>query len=195
MSRTARDVRMGGTAMFKRHLGSMLFALFVLAPGIAPALDSGFDPPIAFYVNEPFGRDGAPFNPSAWQAIGGNWQGVAGTYNSTVASANALTTLFEYFIDPIAAPPEPAPSSNFTYRARIMNAGATATQLAGVIYNYFDADSYDEAVFSPTGTMFLRHVNNGTVTTFLTNGYSGGARNVWFDVSLTVSNRRLTIAV
>jgi hypothetical protein len=180
--------------MLTRDGRLVLLALFVLTPGVTPALDTGFDPPTAFYVDEPFGREASPFNPASWESIGGNWQPSGGTYDSTVASPSAVTTLFEYFIDPFGGPSD-APRANFTLRARILNQGGTATQLAGVIYNYFDADSYDEAVFSPTGTLLLRHVNNGTVTTFLTTSYSGGARNVWFDVNLTVNSRMLTLAV
>jgi len=181
--------------MFTRHCGSLLLASLALAPAVTEAIDSGFDPPIAFYVDQQFGRDGFPFDPSAWESIGGSWQGTAGTFNSTVAAPTAVTTLFEYFVDPIAAPPRPTPQADFTFRVRVLNQGSAATQLAGVVYNYVSNSFYDEAVFSPTGTLLLRHVSNGTATTFLTTTYFGGARNVWFDVNLTVAHNALTIAV
>ncbi|HEV8331702.1 MAG TPA: family 16 glycoside hydrolase [Steroidobacteraceae bacterium] len=181
--------------MYTRCRNSVLLALLVLQSGIAIALDSGFIPPIGFYVNEPFGRVDRPFDPSPWEALGGNWQATSGTYDSTVASATAVTTLFEYFTNPIAAPPDPTPRPDFTYRARVLNRGSAATQLAGVILNYRDISNYDEAVFSPTGTMLLRRVSSGATTTLLTTSFAGGSQNVWFDLDLVVDHGALTIKV
>ena len=138
--------------MFTRN--PVLLALLVLQPAIAFAIDSGFIPPTAFYVNEPFGDSNRPFDPSPWEALGGNWQAPSGTYDSTVASATAVTTLFEYFIIPVN-PPDPTPRPDFTYRARVLNRGSAATQLAGVVLNYRDISNYDEAVFSPPGRRIL----------------------------------------
>lgn len=181
--------------MFTRCRSSVLLALLVFQPAITFAADSGFVPPIGFYVHEQFGADGIPFNPTSWEAVGGSWQGIAGTYDSTVANATAVTTLFEYFINPIAAPPEPTPLPNFTYRARVLNRGSGATQLAGVVFNYRDIANYDEAVFSPTGTMLLRRVSGGAMTTLLTTSYAGGAQNIWLDLDLVVDQGVLTIKV
>ena len=172
-----------------------MVVLLTLSPGASFAADSGFIPPIGFYVHEQFGGDGRIFDPTPWEANGGNWQANAGTYDSTVANTTAVTTLFEYFINPIAAPAEPTPLPDFTYNTRVLNRGSTATQLAGVVFNYRDISNYDEAVFSPTGILLLRRVRGGTPSTVFTTTYAGGAQNVWFDLQLIVAGDTLTIKV
>jgi hypothetical protein len=177
-----------------RYRASILLAMLTVVPSVASAVDSGFVPPIAFYVQEPFGTNTTPFDPRFWESVGGSWQAVAGTYDSTVQAPTAVSTRTQYLNLP-GEEPQTTPRPEFTYRTRVLNQGATATQLAGVVFNYQDAANYDEAVFSPTGTMLVRRVSGGAVTTLHTASYAGGAKNIWFDLQLDVDPSALTIIV
>jgi hypothetical protein len=181
------------------HNGSkcsrIILALLTLVPSAASAMDSGYVPPIAFYVQEQFATSGGlPVEPRYWESVGGSWQAVAGTYDSTVAAPTAVSTIFEYFINPFDES-EPTPRNSFTLRARVLNQGAAATQLAGIVFNYQDAANYDEVVLSPTGTMLLRRVSGGAATTLRTSSLAAGAQNIWFELELLVDQNLLTIKV
>jgi hypothetical protein len=169
--------------------------MLAIASNFAAAVDSGYLPPTAVYVREQFGTiDAAPFDPSPWEAQGGSWKAQRGYYDSTLAAPTAMSTITEYIIDPIAAP-EPGVEANFTCWARMLNRGAAATQLIGIVYNYRDVANYSEAVFSPTGTLLVRRVTNGTTATVATTRYAGGAQNVWFDVEIVRDPGTTTIKV
>jgi hypothetical protein len=64
------------------------------------------------------------------------------------------------------------------HQTRLLNQGAAATQLAGVVFNYQDVANYDEVVFSPIGTMLLRRVSGGAATTLRTTSLTAGAQNI-----------------
>jgi hypothetical protein len=169
--------------------------MFAIGLNAAFAVDSGYIPPLAVYVSEGFGTaDSAPFDPQPWESVGGSWKAAAGTYDNTLAAATAVSTIFEYRIEPVG-PASGAVLSSFTYDSRMLNKGAAATQLVGVVYNYRDVANYHEAVFSPTGTMFVRRVIDGTMSTVASTGYSGGARNVWFEVRIQRDGGATTIKV
>jgi hypothetical protein len=178
--------------MSTRYRTSLLLAILAVVPSVASAVDSGFVPPNAVYVREQFGTSTEPFVPYSWESVGGSWQAAAGTYDNTLAAPTAISTVTEY-LSLVGYEPESTPRPDFTCDTRILNQGATATQLAGVVFNYHDVANYDEAVFSPTGTMLLRRVSGGAATTLLTTSYAGGAQNIWFELELVVEQNALTI--
>jgi hypothetical protein len=182
--------------MCNRYRMSVLMAMLAVGSNLAFALDSGYHPPTAVYVSEQFGAaDSAPFDPPSWEPVGGSWKAAGGTYDNTLPAQTAVSTITEYQINPIASPPTTEVSSTFTYYARMLNKGAAATQLIGVVYDYHDTANYYEAVFSPTGTMFVRRVLDGTMTGVVTTSYYGGAQNLWFEVQIQRGDSATTIKV
>jgi hypothetical protein len=181
--------------MCNRYRMLVLMAMLAAGANVALAMDSGYRPPTAVHVSEEFGTaDSAPFDPQPWEPVGGSWKATAGTYDNTLAAATAISTISEYVINPMDEASSDVPG-HFTYRSLMLNRGAAAAQLVGVVYNYFDIANYYEAVFSPTGTMFVRRVSGGTVTTVVTTRYSGGAQNVWFEVQIQRAGNTTTINV
>lgn len=74
------------------------------AASAAPAVDSGFVPPTATFLQEDFSVVFAGI-PDGWQVEEGFWAASNGTYSSTLSGfATATTTIFTYQIDPNAIP-------------------------------------------------------------------------------------------
>jgi hypothetical protein len=166
---------------------ALLLACFLLMPAsVTLAADSGFVPPTSVYMHTDFDESDSPFSPQPWQPESGTWLASRGTYNSTSAAPTALTTITEYSPNPFGAPNEEVNESGggFYYRARIRNSGSSAKQLAGVVYNYTDAANYYEALFSTDGTLTLRRMLNGTLSSVSSASYKGAGTNVWFDVEI-----------
>ncbi len=158
--------------------------LLILA-ALLPALAFGqaatdFQPPIAIFYDTEFTDPAAV--PENWEINSGVWSVANGSYNSTSAVA-ATTTVVEYVINPID-PPGEGVFPPYTYRARVRNQRAGATNLAGIVFDYVDAANYNEAVFSPTGTFSIRQVRDGTGTPLTSGNYTGGGQHVWFDVEV-----------
>lgn len=161
---------------------SLLLALALAVPNLAAALDDGFVPPLAVFYRTDFPVGTTPSIPATWQIDSGSWMAANGTYDSTAADPTAMSTVFEYVPDP-NGPPDTDINPPFFYRARILNQGTLATNLAGVVYAV-NGNNYFEVVFSPTGTATLRQSGNGTITDVLSTSYTGGGPRVWFDVEV-----------
>jgi hypothetical protein len=175
---------------------AIVAAMLAVVATAAFAMFTWAVPPTAVYVSEQFGTaDSAPFDPQPWESVGGSWKAAAGTYDNTLPAATAVSTIFEYKnLDPVGESTDAVPST-CTYGSRMLNRGVAATQLIGVVYNYHDVANYYEAVFSPTGTMLVRRVLAGTMTTVVTTNYLGGAQNVWFEVQIIRDRGTTTIKV
>lgn len=139
----------------------------------------------AFRVNIPFGDQGffepfnqAPFVPFTPQS--GQWTLTNQTYNSTAVQATSVSLAPIHLGDPTKGN-----TSDFTFRARMVNPYAGAGNLIGVVFNYESSTRYAEVVFSPTGVAKVNSVINGVTKTLATANY-GGKRNVAFDVTLQV---------
>jgi hypothetical protein len=102
--------------------------------------------------------------------------------------------MFEYFPDPIGAPDQ-AVQEPFTYRARLLNRNSAATSLVGVVYAYQGPLNYSEVVFSPTGTATVRQMSSGVLSNVISTSYTGGGRNIWFDVEIARAAPVTTIKV
>lgn len=160
-------------------------ALLILT-SVSLAMDSGFVPPTSVYMHTDFDEVDSPFSPEPWQPEAGAWLASAGTYNNTSAAPTALTTITEYYPNPNGPPNDGVndSTSGFHYRARIRSAGTSVEQLAGVVYNYVDVANYYEALFSAQGTVIVRRMLNGTLSTITSASYKGGGTHVWFDVEI-----------
>jgi hypothetical protein len=182
--------------MCNRYAMAIVAAMLAVVATAAFAMFTWAVPPTAVYVSEQFGTaDSAPFDPQPWESVGGSWKAAAGTYDNTLPAATAVSTIFEYKnLDPVGESTDAVPST-CTYGSRMLNRGVAATQLIGVVYNYHDVANYYEAVFSPTGTMLVRRVLAGTMTTVVTTNYLGGAQNVWFEVQIIRDRGTTTIKV
>jgi hypothetical protein len=85
--------------------------------------------------------------------------------------------------------------SGFSYRARIYNAYSADGNLAGLIYNYVNANNYYAVKFAPTGRAFLVKMIGGTETPVANASYSGGGSGVWFDVEVLRAGTATTVKV
>jgi hypothetical protein len=165
----------------RKSISSTLLILAALLPAYGAAMEAGFNPPLAIFYDTEF-SESSPV-PEDWEINAGTWSVASGSYNSTTAAAVATSTMFQYIVIPFD-PPRSEMFPPYVYRARVRNQRAGATNLAGVVFDYIDAANYVEAVFSPTGTLSVRQVRDGTATTLASATYSGGGQNVWFDVEL-----------
>jgi hypothetical protein len=142
-----------------------------------PARFDVFDVSIAFGDQgffEPFNQ--APFVPFTPQS--GQWTLTNQTYNSNAVQQTSVS------LAPIhLGSPTQGGTTDFTFRARMVNPYAGAANLIGVVFNYESSARYAEVVFSPTGVAKVNFVINGVTTTLATANY-GGKRNVAFDVTL-----------
>jgi hypothetical protein len=165
----------------RTRIGCILLLLATFVPAFAFAqATTEFQPPLAIFYATEFDEPATP--PESWEINSGVWSVANGSYNSTSAVA-ATTTIAEYVFNPID-PPGTSVFPPYTYRARVRNQRAGATNLAGVVFDYVDAANYNEAVFSPTGTFTVRQVRDGAATTLTSGNYTGGGQNVWFDVEV-----------
>jgi hypothetical protein len=135
-------------------------------------------------VSTPFGDqgftelfDGAPsvaFSPQS-----GQWVVTNGTYRNNAVQATSVT------LAPIdtGIHNENGDTSEFTFRARMLNPYANAGNLIGIVFHYESSTRYAEVVFSPTGVAKVNRIINGVASTVATASY-GGSRNVAFDVTL-----------
>jgi hypothetical protein len=136
-------------------------------------------------VGEPFGDqpfletfDGAApsvtFTPKS-----GQWSVSNGSYRNSAIQQTSVT------LAPIftGLMPNVGNTTEYTFRARMLNGYAGSGNLVGIVFNYLNS-SYSEVVFSPTGIAKLNLVENGVVVRTLATANYGGTRNVGFDVEL-----------
>lgn len=170
-------------------IARLLFAGVCLTATSGYAADSGHRPPTAVILSSDF-SDPSDL-PNSWETLNGSWRAEGETYDSAIAAPTAITTIYYY---PAVGPAMPADVSvvfaDFTYHARMLNHGADANDLVGVVYDYdHNTGSYSEALFSPTGTAWLRHVSNGVEEVLASGSYQGGGQNLWMSIALTVTDR------
>ena len=172
----------------------LLASLALVVPLIAAGMDVGFTPPFAVFYRTDFDPATTAPLPTSWQIESGTWQAANGTFDSNDASGDAISTMFEYFPDPIGAPDD-AVREPFTYRARLLNRNSAATSLVGVVYAYQGPLNYSEVVFSPTGTATVRRMSSGVLSDVISTSYAGGGTNVWFDVEVARAAPSTTVKV
>ena len=182
--------------MSMRSMILIVVGTTVLGTTLVRAMDSGYVPPIAIHYHTDF-HETQQVIPQHWEALGGNWSVSNGTYNSIVAAPTAISSIFQYSVNPFATP-EPNLDDfrfGFIFRARMLNEQAGSNHHVGVVYNYRDPANYYEALFSPTGTVYLNRVIDGESAQETTLSYVGGGRNVWFDVEIVRKDRMTTLKV
>ena len=140
---------------------------------------------------------GAQGIPALWQVALGTWQADGQTYNSTVATNAAVTTIFEYqsFSPEGGGTTDYLPWPEFTFAARLRNQQTGAAALAGLVYSYVDPSNYYEVAFSPTGLAHLRRMNRGQMETLATATYAGGGQRMWFAVELQRTDSAVSVSV
>lgn len=109
----------------------------------------------------------------------GQWSVVNGSYRNSAVQQTSVT-LAPIFTGPM---PNVGNTTEYTFRARMLNPYANAGNLVGIVFNY-SSRSYSEVVFSPTGVAKLNLVENGAVVRTLASANYGGTRNVAFEVEL-----------
>ena len=132
----------------------------------------------------PFGDQGFyelfddPFN-VPFSAVSGQWIIENGIYRNAAVQQTSIT------LAPINSGTHDAfgETTEYTFRARMLNPYAGAANLVGIVFNYETATRYSEVVFSPTGVAKVNRIVNGVASTIATTNY-GGTRNVAFDVAL-----------
>jgi hypothetical protein len=116
--------------------------------------------------------------------VSGTWVASGGTFNST-STTTAIATIDSYLPESESFPvPTEIFAGKFWYRARMLNQRSGSSTRVGIVYQYQDPGNFYEASFSPTGSVFVRDVNNGVSRTVATGTYSGGGQNQWFDVEV-----------
>ena len=182
----------------RKVLGAMgVFAwIATLAAGeVARAMEPPFGVPTAVVHSQDFG--GVHGIPTPWQVALGAWQADGQTYNSTVATNAAVTTIFEYQTFDFGGPSttDQLPWPEFTFAARLRNQHTGAAALVGLVYSYVDPSNYYEIAFSPTGLAHLRRMNRGQMETLATATYAGGGQRVWFAVELQRTDSAVSVSV
>jgi len=135
----------------------------------------------------------APY-PDSWTNEG--WGRVTGVYESGIA-ANAISVVNTYESpDPqIASTPVLSESDAFWVSARIANRRAQSAALAGIVYNYQDANNFNEVVFSALGSIQLREIRGGVTTTVNTDAYEESGRERWVDLEVRRASGRTSVVV
>jgi hypothetical protein len=170
--------------------------IMTLAAGeVARAMEPPFSPPTVTAHDQDF--EGVHGIPALWQVALGTWQADGQTYNSTAATAAAVTTLFEYQTFDFTGPSttDHVRWSDVTFAARLRNQQGGAAALVGLVYAYLDASNYYEVAFSATGVAYLRRMNRGNMETLATATYAGGGQRVWFAVELERADGTTSVSV
>jgi hypothetical protein len=122
-------------------------------------------------------------------AVSGQWGVINKTYvNSAIQQTNVSLAPFHTGIEPLTE------TSEYTFRARMLNPYANTGNLVGIVFNYEGNKNYTEVVFSPLGVAKLNLMENGVLRTLATANY-GGTRNVAFDVTLENRPNQTTVLV
>jgi hypothetical protein len=122
-----------------------------------------------------------------WSTFGGEWSaGPGGTLSNTSVQQTSAIHPDGVYIDIMT----PDAVHSYTLRARMLNPYGASGNLVGMFFN-----DHAEVVFSPTGVARINLIRNGVTETIATASYSGGGRNVWFDVRTDVEAFTVTVAV
>jgi hypothetical protein len=162
---------------------------------VARAIEPPFSPPTATVHDQDF--EGVHGIPALWQVGLGTWQADGQTYNSTAATAAAVTTLFEYqTFDPTGpSTTDHVRWSDVTFAARLRNQQGGAAALVGLVYAYLDPSNYYEVAFSAPGVAYLRRMIRGNMQTLAAATYAGGGQRVWFAVEVQRSDGTTSVRV
>jgi hypothetical protein len=129
--------------------------------------------------------------PSNWSTIGGEWSvGPGGTLDNTSLQQTSSVLPNGVYIDVMSG----GSVQSYTLRARMLNPYRGSGNLVGMFFNDSSVGRA-EVVFSPTGVARINLIRNGVSETIATASYSGGGRNVWFDVRTDVDSSVVTVAV
>jgi hypothetical protein len=167
-----------------------------LAAGeVARAFEFPGSPPTATVHDQDF--EGVHGIPAPWQVALGTWQADGQTYNSTVATNAAVTTIFEYqtFDAEGGGTTDSLPWPEFTFAARLRNQQTGVVALVGLVYSYVDPSNYYEVAFSPSGVAYLRRMNRGNMETLAAATYAGAGQRVWFAVELKRTDSTTSVSV
>ena len=147
-------------------------------------------------ISVPF--DAQPFReafgsgvPANWSTFGGEWSaGPDGTLSNTSVQQTSAILPDGVYIDVFSGDAV----HSYTLRARMLNPYRGPGNLVGMFFND-SPEGRAEVVFSPTGVARVNLIRNGVIQTIATASYSGGGRNVWFDVRTDVTPSNVTVAV
>jgi hypothetical protein len=128
--------------------------------------------------------------PSNWSTIGEWSAGVGGTLSNTSVQQTSSIHPNGVYIDILS----PDAVHSYTLRARMLNPYGASGNTVGMFFNDSGAKRA-EVVFSPTGVARINLIRNRVTETIATASYSGGGRNVWFDVRTDVDFSNVTVAV
>ena len=127
----------------------------------------------------------------SWSTIGGEWSaGPGGTLSNTAVEHTSSVFPDGVYIDVFSGDAVHL----YTLRARMLNPYRGPGNLVGMFFND-GPEGRAEVVFSPTGVARINLIRNGATETVATASYSGGGRNVWFDVRTDVNSSNVTVAV
>lgn len=146
-------------------------------PGRFDDVRFGYEPP----VREALQTFNGPLGEQEVQT--GTWDTQGGTLNDVSAG-----------IADIVLPGRIAASTDYRYKARLLNQYANSGNLVGMVFSYGSAEDYLEAVFAPTGQAYLNLNIEGTRYRLAT-GTHTVPRNVFFDVEILRRGTTATVTV
>ena len=174
---------------------------FAWIAALAPAeTASAFEPPFSAPTTEILRQDfeGAHGIPPSWQVALGTWQADGQMYNSTAATAAAVTTIFEYPFPTVEGGTEildHVPVGEYTVQATLRNQKSGAAGLVGLVYWYVDPANYREVALSPTGRAYLRQMHGGQMDTLAAVSFPSVAPTMSLRVELTLAHDETSVSV
>jgi hypothetical protein len=112
-----------------------------------------------------------------WTPVSGNWSVVDGSYRDSAVQDTNISLL-----------PATAYTDSETYTvvhsAELYNPYSGRSNLVGLVVGYHDNRNYAEVVFSPTGTVSIRKVQDGKLSTIASSTTTINLFKRWFDVDV-----------
>jgi hypothetical protein len=101
---------------------------------------------------------------AGWSIISDTWALSGGTYNKT--GTNLGFSVYN------GATWSTTPAAGYSFKVRLRSSGGSSGNIAGVVYNYIDANNHYDVSLNNIGTISIRSRVNNAVTTIATESYA-----------------------